>query len=136
MGNVIVPSTGGWNNYKDFTETININSSGESIMRIEYNTNNAYAFNIDKFELTKKIVIGTSAGFERQHIHLFPNPVTNILNIKNEPANTTFTIFNNHMKALISSKESNIDVSELATGSYVLQITSTEGSTFKQFLKL
>ena len=71
-----------------------------------------------------------------QHIHIFPNPVQQIVHIKGIKANETIRIFSLSGNLIISTCASNIntdlDVSDLPNGQYLLQINTQVLKLIKQ----
>lgn len=72
-------------------------------------------------------------------LSLFPNPVTNKLNIqpKNGTQIQSFTIYNIHGQIIMnpSNQNTTIDVSNLAKGIYIITVTTDQGILTKRFIK-
>jgi type IX secretion system substrate protein len=84
-------------------------------------------------------VLGTDDFDFNNHFTLYPNPATDILNIKSKD-NTiinSLSLYNTLGQLLITvtNPMETIDVSELAYGSYVIRINTDRGSSNAQFIK-
>ena len=66
---------------------------------------------------------------------LFPNPVTNILNISSEKTIDAIYVVNAQGFTVITTTETQIDFSYLAPGVYIVNIISGEDSIFKRVIK-
>jgi hypothetical protein len=70
-------------------------------------------------------------------IIVYPNPAYNILNIKGTTGEISVSITNGNGKTILNQKDnsSQIDITTLSKGLYILKITSHSGSTTKLFVK-
>lgn len=68
------------------------------------------------------------------NISIYPNPVSNILNIKTE-GNIEAEIYDMNGRKVLSSLSKNIDVQKLQTGIYSIKVTSDNTSTSLKFIK-
>ncbi|HLW31619.1 MAG TPA: T9SS type A sorting domain-containing protein, partial [Aequorivita sp.] len=70
-------------------------------------------------------------NFEETHISVFPNPATDFISIGNLNENKTFIIYDISGKKLLekelSATNNQIDISQLATGTYFLKNGSGAG---------
>lgn len=74
--------------------------------------------------------------FLKKKIHLFPNPVAQILQIKSQIPISKLTIYSILGVVIAVSEDSNTqDVSSLAKGVYFLKIETEEGDVLKRFVK-
>jgi chitodextrinase len=70
--------------------------------------------------------------------NLYPNPVTgNVLNISNLEVTSEFRIFNMMGQELGKGKIENnsVDVSNLASGTYMIEVSNANGTSAKRFIK-
>ena len=66
---------------------------------------------------------------------VYPNPVENILYIKNMFDLKSINVYNHLGQLVLQSKEAIIDVSQLSKGMYVLQINTGQGIETKRIIK-
>jgi len=64
-------------------------------------------------------------------INIFPNPAKDILNIENAE-NAEIQIYNIVGELIISTKQTSVDVSSLATGTYIVKVISENNTTTKK----
>ncbi|HLF51115.1 GEVED domain-containing protein [Flavobacterium sp.] len=71
------------------------------------------------------------------NIKLYPNPTSSVLNVSSVSENATFKVYNLLGQTMMSGKLSNgsIDVSNINSGNYILEITDNETSVTKRFIK-
>ncbi|SFZ92810.1 Por secretion system C-terminal sorting domain-containing protein [Flaviramulus basaltis] len=77
--------------------------------------------------------------FNLNSIELYPNPVTNIINIRglHETANIeVYSSYGNKVLSLKSIESNKIDISNLASGMYVVRISTDKGQAVKKVIKL
>jgi hypothetical protein len=72
-----------------------------------------------------------------QSIKVYPNPTTDILNISSEKKITKTEVFSLVGEHILSDKsgQANIDVANLATGTYIIQVHTAAGVTSSKFVK-
>lgn len=79
--------------------------------------------------------LGT-ADLDLKSVALYPNPIKDVLNISSEETIAAITIYNLVGQEVLSKSmnvnEGTLDVSNLATGTYILQGTTSEGRTFNK----
>ena len=70
-------------------------------------------------------------------IVVYPNPTTSILNVNSISEDATYKIYNVIGQTIMKGKLSNnsINVSSIAEGNYLLEITDKETTTIKRFIK-
>ena len=61
-------------------------------------------------------------GIGKISLYIFPNPVSNTLNIMGVDESATLAVYNLSGKCIIKDKGNTIDVSSLSQGTYILQI--------------
>lgn len=91
---------------------------------------------LDTLTVTENPKASVTQTFERS-LHLYPNPVHNILHIKGpETANSVVTIADLTGKALISVPYTDaVDIRSLPAGAYVLSLVNDSKTWTKKFLK-
>jgi hypothetical protein len=91
------------------------------------NTNNSDAYNSVTCPTTLDVADFTTS---QNNVKTYPNPVKDILNISFDKEISTVSIFNligqEVITKSINSNESTIDVSNLASGNYLVKVTSNE----------
>ncbi|TGD59059.1 DUF7619 domain-containing protein [Flavobacterium humi] len=84
-------------------------------------------------------ILGTQDFEFKKFIHLYPNPVKNILNIDNKHniIITSLSVYNNlgQLVQTVTNPSETIDVSGLKTGNYILKIISDKGTSSDTFIK-
>ncbi len=85
--------------------------------------------------ITCEILIGTPE-YELQHVALYPNPVTDVLQITAKTEISTLAIFNINGQQLLNkdlnSMHGEIDLAALSTGIYFVRVTANNTTeTFK-----
>lgn len=110
---------------------LDINTGKKLLYYHENNGNINIAYNVD---------LNTSS-FEAKldkNIQIYPNPATNLITIKNRPANCKIDIYNT-IGEVVSTHlfENNIDISTLKNGIYYLKISTTKQNfDFIKFVKM
>jgi hypothetical protein len=127
VADIRVAATGDWNNYTTFTvNNINLKMRDSAVLRLT----SSGGFNLDKVIFVRDAANGLS---EKENIisRIYPNPVSNILNIQLKsnaiPFINVYTIDN---QLLISAKSSTIDVSKLVSGTYYLMVDNKQTVKF------
>jgi len=115
--------------------------------KTELTENTIYDFTIDtnvpesidrnRFHLSFQDVTLNNKNFDDSKVSLYPNPVVNQLQIK-LPASVkvnSVQIFNLLGQAVQTSEESKIDVSELISGIYLVEVETSSGKVTKKIIK-
>ncbi|WP_395049458.1 GEVED domain-containing protein, partial [Flavobacterium sp.] len=70
-------------------------------------------------------------------IKLYPNPTTSILNVSSVSENAIFKVYNMLGQSIMNGKLSNgsIDVSNISSGIYLLEVTDKESTSVNRFIK-
>lgn len=95
-------------------------------------------FNVDDLTIE---VPASSASFVANSISIYPNPATSVINLTSKDGltfeNVTIVDVNGRTvkTVAINQTQSQINVSELNSGIYFLNIETNEGSTVKKFIK-
>ena len=75
--------------------------------------------------------------FNLNTVRLYPNPVTDILNIKGLNEKASIEIYSSiGNRILTQDSKSKIDISNLASGMYVVKISTAKGQTTRKIIKL
>ena len=71
------------------------------------------------------------------NINLFPNPTSSILNVTSVSDKATFVVYNLLGQTIMNGKIANgsIDVSNIHSGNYILEISDNESIITKRFIK-
>lgn len=126
-----VPNTCGTGSIQDISITANTiyfvqvwdNTSGRSTIANE-------------FEITLQDSTLSINNFDVENIKVFPNPVSNSLQVKGvDNADTTLEIFNALGQTIKSSKGNSIDMSELNSGVYFLSVKSSTKNLIRRVIK-
>lgn len=73
VGTLNITSTTSWTNYMEFRQDVTINAGGTTV-RLDYETTNVYAFNVDKIEFKLGIIDGASSLINSEEVSIYPNP--------------------------------------------------------------
>ncbi|HYG38359.1 MAG TPA: carbohydrate-binding protein [Cytophagales bacterium] len=134
LGTVSIPNTGGWQNWTSVSHNVYL-PAGSYAIGLATGTG---GFNINRFHLTNNL----NARLAPEEVSIekvpattlfYPNPVINKLNISNafnESASVQVLDFSGNVvkKASLSNGEKEIDMADLASGGYLIRVTS-EGTT-------
>lgn len=90
----------------------------------------------NEFEITLQDSTLSNDNFDIGNIKVFPNPVSDSLQVKGvDNADTTLEIFNTLGQTIKSSKGNSIDMSELNSGVYFLNIISNSKNIIRRVIK-
>ena len=108
-------------------------------------TSNSYTFTVTAedgvttkdYKLTVLVEKGIGISELNNSVKLFPNPVTDYLHIESEFAIEYITIYDltGRMVKQIRQSATSIDMSDLATGFYLMKITTDQGEAMHKFVK-
>lgn len=93
------------------------------------------SYNLSELRKAYFTIIDNTEEIDNQQLTIYPNPVKNILNIKNITDNQLVTIYSISgavMMRTIVSGEAAIDISELHSGMYVVKV----GDYVSKFIKM
>ncbi|ESU21827.1 hypothetical protein FCR2A7T_02850 [Flavobacterium cauense R2A-7] len=70
-------------------------------------------------------------------VKLYPNPATNVINATEVSENATFTVYNLLGQSVLKGKFNNgaIDITNIGSGNYILEISDNDNVTTKRFIK-
>lgn len=86
-------------------------------------------------------ITGTAREFSKENplsdLNLYPNPTNSILNVTNVSENATFRVYNLLGQTVLDGKINNgsINVSNINTGNYILEVSDENNSVTKRFIK-
>jgi hypothetical protein len=121
----------------DGTQAVTMPNVSSSTCRIMVKANGNIFFDVSdaNFTLTKSTL--AVIGSKIDQIQIFPNPVKNILNISNLKSDTQFAIYNitGQLVQTGQIKNSNIVVTNLSQGIYIIKIKNNDTELTKKFIK-
>ena len=139
-GNVEIPRTGGWQNWETISTTINL-AAGTQTLRLT-STGNGYNINWLEIESGSSLKAATSTAELTGVLELYPNPVTNELNVSltNYEGVSRVEILDLKGQVLTQNRPIDgdiirFDTSNLSNGLYLIRVTSSRGTTMKKFIK-
>ncbi|MGY8908722.1 MAG: T9SS type A sorting domain-containing protein, partial [Flavobacteriales bacterium] len=106
-------------------------------MRAPLATSSAYDVYVDNVSL-KAAAVASVANVFADNITIYPNPVTNFINISTTEKISNVEVYNIVGKRVLSIKnlENNqVDISNLASGMYMLRLTNGTSVTTKKIMK-
>ncbi len=120
IGSIEVPSTQGWTTYTEFKKIITIDDVGAGKLRLDFNTANTYAFNIDKLEFKEDVISNTSSSINLDEIAIYPNPSENgLFRLSKE---SSWEIYSIQGKFIRNGEGNSIDLSNNGNGVYILKV--------------
>ncbi|MGB3181014.1 MAG: beta-1,3-glucanase family protein [Cyclobacteriaceae bacterium] len=136
FGQVSVPNTGGWQNWTTVSHTVNMNA-GQQQVAIYIP---ASGYNINWLRISSasgaRTAPATDQTTDLQKPHVFPNPASEVLNIRGFGPDASYSIYDLRgqevLRGTLSSDTGNgIDVSNLQPGTYLIrELTSGETLRF------
>lgn len=97
----------------------------------------AFALLIDDFKVSATVL--STENFFKSNFAVYPNPATDVINISNvnglEITKSTITDINGRIVKEINSSVNSINVSDLTTGVYFLNVTTTTGNGTTKIVK-
>ncbi|WP_432672808.1 choice-of-anchor J domain-containing protein [Flavobacterium sp. SM2513] len=135
-GTIITPSTAVWTQY---TYTVPASFNGQAVyFSINCVSEDQYGFAVDDFKVTTTGTLSTE-NFFKSNFAVYPNPATDVINISNtnglEITKSTITDINGRIVKTINSAVNAINVADLTTGVYFLNVTTTTGSGTTKIIK-
>lgn len=129
------PATAQW---VEYTFNLDPNYNDKAVyIAINCVSDDQFGFAIDDFKVTTTGTVSAEKFFE-EHFNLYPNPTTDVLNItsKNglEPKEITITdLTGRKVKSLKNTIT--VNVSDLASGTYLIDIMTSSGKASTKFVK-
>ena len=93
------------------------------------------SFAFDNLSVNASGALSVTDDYTFQKAKVYPNPVVNILHVKNISGLKIINIYNSLGQQVLQSKQDTIDVSHLSKGMYFLQIESSQGTETKRIIK-
>jgi hypothetical protein len=129
-GSVVIPNTGGWQNYHTISTTgINLDA-GTHILQLFEETG---GFNIDKVIFEKETIMSVSTTEQRTPYQIYPNPASTEVTIERSEQDpfivrsVIFDMAGRIIETVDSRTKQNkfsLDVSKISPGCYVLKMYS------------
>jgi len=94
-------------------------------------------FKVDNILVANLGTLATNEVGKKENIKVFPNPVTEILNIETDSKIISVSIFDakGSLVKTISNADEKVDVSGLTTGNYVVKVKTDKSEFTKKFIK-
>lgn len=100
-----------------------------------YGTNNQLAIILDNVKITQN-VLATSEVSHAEKIGLYPNPVSDFINLKTQSKIIYSEVYDmSGRKINIELNDNKLDVRNLQSGNYIIKIGTKEGITSQKFIK-
>jgi len=127
-------NSGGWSTVKNSTYPVTL-VKGDNTIRISNSTE--WLPDLDKIQLDlNKTEINTGVSkVACRSVNIYPNPCTSFFRIKSESPVTKVEIYSIAGCLLRSYFKSNIPVSDLKSGLYLLKISTEQGAFIQQIIK-
>jgi hypothetical protein len=92
-----------------------------------------------QYEVLSALLLGTTSNDYKNFVSLYPNPVQDVLKIRNESDSTinSVSITDNNGRVVLNttSFENGIDVSALQNGIYFVKIATDKGTSNQKMIK-
>ncbi|WP_409446113.1 T9SS type A sorting domain-containing protein [Mariniflexile rhizosphaerae] len=98
-------------------------------------TDTGVIMGFDNLSVSSLATLSVTDDYKRQNVLVYPNPVMDILYVKNILNLKTINIYNNLGQLVLQTKQETIDVSHLSKGMYFLQINTSNGTETKRIIK-
>ena len=137
LGNTTIPGTGGWQTWTTVSKTVNVNAG-------TYNFGcfaQTGGYNLNWVRITKVAAKGSLASGSGRTMEIYPNPVTDRLNVDSDVALTgsSYRILNSLGQRMASGtfRNSNtVDVAALPNGIYTLEVAGQNAQkVVRRFVK-
>lgn len=112
---------------------VNLNWVGVTSFTVTSASNASPLF--DHLSVSPSTSLSVSEDNTFQKAKVYPNPVENILTIKNVSDLKSITVYNNLGQLVLQSKKKQLDVSHLSKGMYFLQINTSDGTETIRIIK-
>lgn len=129
VATISISSTSGWNIYKTFSaKNVILPAADKAILRIS----TTGGFNVDKITFVNtSSLTGSLVPTNKSDFKIYPNPVTDKLNVQYISGSIPFLkIFNLEGKLLLSKKSVQINVNQLSKGTYLIVVNEVMGTSF------
>lgn len=127
IGVVDIPNTGGWQSWNTINTSVDL-TSGTQDIRFSYSGGNGFLFNINSIEFSASVL--SVDGFDLQDVVIFPNPAKTSISLiglrKEHEFKITDLTGRVVKKVKLSNKITQVDVSELSNGLYILTENKTK----------
>lgn len=137
-GSSVVPAGTTYSRTVDYTLPSTYNAGNCRVIAFVSN----YASNVNNRKIYNATVTETALGIHDENDNLvemmvYPNPVTNVININTEMAIDRVEIYNlqGQLVKFVSNNPQTINVSDLASGTYMLNIVTEDGLCVKKIVK-
>lgn len=122
-----------------YTYAVPASFNGQAVyFSINCVSDDQFGFAVDDFKVTTTGTLNTES-FAKNNFTVFPNPVSDIVNISNfnnlEITNSVITDINGRIVKQVNTAVESINVGDLSSGVYFLKITTTEGTGVSKFVK-
>lgn len=121
----------GWNGYADGWFSVDHLGAGGS----NYNYGQQFIVNVRKPQGVDDPIRGAVDETEGVKVEVMPNPVVDVLNIYSESEPMMVTVISSTGQEVISTTETEINVSGLADGVYFVKVVTEDGVVTKTVLK-
>ncbi|MDW5290304.1 carbohydrate-binding protein [Formosa sp. PL04] len=136
LGTVTVGNTGGWQTWETGTANLTGATGIQDLYLVFTGEGSSSLFNLDSFQFYT--TLGINDPNTSDAINVFPNPITNVLNI-NRAIGAQVEIFDTLGKLILkkdlSSNAATIDTSRLKAGLYFVRLKNDNGTVIKKIVK-
>lgn len=112
---VQISSTGGWQNWKNFTGSLRL-PPGKHSLKLSFEGGSGYLFNLNRFEIRKPVITGIGQRPNTSSF-IYPNPVSEELNFSNRGLWEIKDLTGHVMK---TGNNQAVNISELPNGMYIV----------------
>ena len=127
--------------WHEYTYSLNAYSGQQIYVAIQCTSDDQFGFAVDDFQVTA-MVTASAQDFFANHFSMFPNPTKNVLNlsVKNGLAINEINVIDLNGRIVKNVKsgfetDMQINVSDLTSGLYLIDIKTAEGTATSKFIK-
>ena len=117
-------------------------TEGDELIKIPFNDNGQVTFDLMVNTIEKSVTVDLATGmvgFDIESISIYPNPTREMLYVEGLQKQTICKVYNANgqmiLSKIIEPHNSEISVSMLPTGLYLLRLSTDEGVVVKRFMK-
>ena len=136
------PPTGGWNNFADISQTINLPANTGQAIKLQRLATDAGGVDIDKYTLSKQVSTNISDK-KLCDVYIYPSPakdnLTVSLGLLNEHDNVNVSVLNLNGSIIyqhtsIDNSTVTISLNNYANGIYFIKVQTSKETIIRKFI--
>ena len=142
LNQVMFPPTGGWNNFADISQTINLPANTGQAIKLQRLATDAGGVDIDKYTLSKQVSTNISDK-KLCDVYIYPSPakdnLTVSLGLLNEHDNVNVSVLNLNGSIIyqhtsIDNSTVTISLNNYANGIYFIKVQTSKETIIRKFI--